>query len=149
MNVKFAAGRHHVISAALQVWIRQQLPYSRYLREEVEESGRVQERNQLKSGFSKSYRGAQTVLREVSIVVVKEFVCRERWHFANQSIEQPVLKHVVNDNVRERLGRFIRCGHLLKALIDHDFMVQQRQDVNSVSVCHMHQNSPAPGRRRY
>src|SRR5216684_3554391 len=35
MNVKLAAGRHHMISTALQVWIRQQLPYSGDLRKEV------------------------------------------------------------------------------------------------------------------
>ena len=114
----------------------------------------MQERDQLKTGFSESRRGAKTILREVSVVAVQEFLGGERWHFAKQLVEQLVFKHMVDDDMRERLGRFIRRGHLLNALIDDDSLAQQRavqqiQDVNRLSVCHMLQNSPAPSNRRY
>jgi hypothetical protein len=89
------------------------------------------------TGFPKSGGRAQTELREVSVVVIHELVGRQGWHFANQLVEQLILKQAVDDDVWEGLGGPVFCGHLLKTLRDHDFVVQQRQDVDNVAVCHM------------
>src|SRR5438477_826235 len=42
MNIEFGSCRHQAVSAALQIWVRQQPPDSRHLGEKIEKSGGVQ-----------------------------------------------------------------------------------------------------------